>query len=81
MRGLPLLPIQRVAATLLCVATHPDKRTSGLPWTMPDAGHVFRLKTGVINEGVYAEMNRRARQLSWRQAKPFTGGPPSLAKL
>ena len=75
----PYTPVERVAAAILCVATHPDKSTSGLPWTLPDGGQVFRLPVVGVNEGVYAVLNERARDAVLAMEKAFLA--PVEAKL
>ena len=67
----PYTPVERVAATILCVATHPERSTSGLPWTLPDGGEVFRLPVAGLNQGVYAVLNERARDAVLAMEKAF----------
>lgn len=76
----PYTPVERVAATMLCVATHPDKSTSGLPWTLPDGGLVLRLAAIGLNEGVYAGLNARSKDAVQATERAFLAEIPK-AKL
>ena len=73
--GWPMLPVERVAAAQLCIATHPDPRTSGLPWLMPDGRGVYRLEGAEISHGVYEELNARdarvteMKEMAWRASR------------
>lgn len=77
--GMPYLPVERVAATMLCVATHPDENTSGLAWTLPDGGRVFRMAAPGLNAGVYALLNGRSGDLV--EAAEQTFGASFRSKL
>jgi len=59
--GWPKVPVERVAATCLAVATNPDPKTSECPWIMPDGNDVERVHSLQLNEAFYAEMNERVR--------------------
>ena len=59
--GLPMTPVPRIAATILCVATDPDPQTSGRPWLLLDHGDVLRLDSAEITEGTYRILDARMR--------------------
>ena len=60
--GIPMLPVQRVAGTIIFSSTDPDITSTGAVWLLPDDGPLLRLEREVIKGGVYdiiAERNRR----------------------
>jgi len=60
--GIPLLPIERVAGTIVFSSTDPDTASTGAVWLLPDDGPLLRLEKEIIKGGVYdviAERNRR----------------------
>lgn len=60
--GIPLLPIERVAGTIVFSSTDPDIASTGAVWLLPDDGPLLRLEKEIIKGGVYdviAERNRR----------------------
>jgi NAD(P)-dependent dehydrogenase (short-subunit alcohol dehydrogenase family) len=69
--GIPLVPIERVAATCLAVATDTNPETSERPWLLLDGVDVERLHNFDLDEGLYKELNIRTKY-SLRPAKPFT---------
>ena len=60
--GIPMLPIERVAGTIIFSSTDPDIASTGAVWLLPDDGPLLRLEREIIKGGVYdiiAERNRR----------------------
>jgi len=60
--GIPMLPIERVAGTILFSSTDPDIASTGAVWLLPDSGPLLRLEKELVKGGVYdviAERNRR----------------------
>ncbi|KAJ7359486.1 hypothetical protein DFH08DRAFT_686304 [Mycena albidolilacea] len=57
--GSELLPVSRIAQTVLCAAADPDDTTSGCSWLMPDNGPILRLQRESIDEGTYKMINDR----------------------
>jgi hypothetical protein len=60
--GIPMLPIERVAGTIIFSSTDPDIASTGAIWLLPDDGPLLRLEREIIKGGVYdiiAERNRR----------------------
>ncbi|KAI0812535.1 NAD(P)-binding protein [Irpex lacteus] len=68
--GFPMIPVERVAAVCLAIATDTDPDTSERPWVLVDAEGVERLHDFELNEGLYKELNSRLQD-SLRPAKPF----------
>ena len=62
--GLPMVPVNRVAATTLYAATHPGMETTGSVFTLIDDGPVLLLENEVIKGGVYDIVSARAARLS-----------------
>lgn len=58
-----MTPVQRIAATILCVVSDPDPKTSERPWLLPDHGEVLRLDDTDLTEGSYAIVNARVKKL------------------
>ncbi|KAJ7167214.1 hypothetical protein C8R43DRAFT_877575, partial [Mycena crocata] len=57
--GSELLPVPRIAQTVLYVATDPDNKTSGCSWLLLDNGPIMRLERENIHEGTYKMINDR----------------------
>ncbi|KAF9645486.1 NAD(P)-binding protein [Thelephora ganbajun] len=60
--GIPLLPIERVAGTIIFSSTDPDIASTGAVWLLPDDGLLLRLEKEIVKGGVYdviAERNKR----------------------
>ena len=62
--GLPLVPVNRVAAATLYAATHPDLETTGSVVTLMDDGPVLLLENEIIKGGVYDIMSARAARVT-----------------
>ncbi|KAI0042899.1 hypothetical protein FA95DRAFT_1609818 [Auriscalpium vulgare] len=62
--GIPLTPVDHIAAAIFYAATDPDPKTNGLPWVLPDEGPVFRLDRERLTLGVYGLLNQRVRRLT-----------------
>ena len=54
-----MVPVDRVAATTLYAATHPDIETSGSVFTLVDDGPVLHLEKEVIKGGAYDILSAR----------------------
>lgn len=65
-----MIPVERVAAVCLAIATDTDPDTSERPWVLVDAEGVERLHDFELSEGLYKELNSRLQD-SLRPAKPF----------
>ncbi|KAA1467035.1 NAD(P)-binding protein [Dentipellis sp. KUC8613] len=61
--GVPLTPVPRIAAAILCAGVDPDPATNGLPWLLPDDGPVFRLEREQLRAGVYELLDKRTERL------------------
>ncbi|KAI0043269.1 NAD(P)-binding protein [Auriscalpium vulgare] len=61
--GIPLTPVDRIAAAIFYAATDPDPETNGLPWLLPDEGPVFRVDREQLTLGVYGLMDQRVKRL------------------
>ncbi|KAF8830904.1 hypothetical protein HHX47_DHR1000337 [Lentinula edodes] len=57
--GTQLLPVARIAQTILHAAVDPDDATSGCSWLLLDDGPVMRLERENIYEGTYGIINNR----------------------
>ncbi|KAI0093236.1 NAD(P)-binding protein [Irpex rosettiformis] len=68
--GIPLVPVDRVAATILAIATNPVPETSEKPWLLLDGGEVERLDDFDLDEGLYKQLNIRTKY-SLQPPKPF----------
>ncbi|KAI0093225.1 NAD(P)-binding protein [Irpex rosettiformis] len=68
--GFPMIPVERVAAICLAIATDTDLDTSERPWLLVDGEGVERLHDFELSEGLYKELNSRLRG-SMQPAKPF----------
>lgn len=65
-----MIPVERVAATCLAIATDTDPDTSERPWILVDGKGVERLHDFELNEGLYKVLNERVRG-SMEPARPF----------
>ena len=54
-----MVPVNRIAATIIYAATHPDPETTGSVFALVDDGPVLHLGNEVIEEGVYDILNAR----------------------
>lgn len=61
--GVPMVPVNRIAATTLYAATHPDIETTGSVFALIDDGPVLDLGKEVIKGGVYDILSARAASL------------------
>jgi len=62
--GLPMVPVNRIAATTVYAATHPDPETTGSVFTLIDDGPVLQLENEIIKGGVYDIVSARAARIS-----------------
>lgn len=58
-----MVPVNRIAATTLYAATHPDLETTGSVFALIDDGPVLYLGKEVIKGGVYDILSARAARL------------------
>ena len=63
--GIPLLPIERVAGTILFSSTDPNIASTGAVWLLPDDGPLLRLEKEIVKGGVYDVIAERNRQFIW----------------
>jgi hypothetical protein len=70
LNGFPLIPIERVAATCLAIATDTNPETSESSWLLLDGIDVERLRDFSLDEDLYRELNNLAKG-SLRPAEPF----------
>ncbi|KAJ7092520.1 hypothetical protein C8R43DRAFT_1141915 [Mycena crocata] len=61
--GTELVPVSRIAKTVLYATTDPDATTSGCSWLLPDNGPVLRLEKETIQAGTYPLINRRIENI------------------
>lgn len=54
--GWPMVPIERVAATCLAVATDPEPSSSEKPWILGGGVDVERLDNFGVNDDFYREL-------------------------
>lgn len=59
--GIPLVPIPRIAATIIRVATDDNWATNAAAWVLPDDGPVYRIDKEEFREGVYGAINARMK--------------------
>jgi exonuclease I len=57
-----MVPLERVAASIVHVATHPDMKTSGYVWMLPDDQPLLRLDREQLREGVYKLIDERLKE-------------------
>lgn len=62
--GLPTVPVNRVAATTLYAATHPDLETTGSVFMLMDDGPALLLENEIIKGGVYDIVSARAEKVT-----------------
>ena len=62
--GLPMVPVNRIAATTLYAATNPDLETTGSVFTLIDDGPVLLLENEVIKGGAYDIISARTARFS-----------------
>ncbi|KAF9645489.1 NAD(P)-binding protein [Thelephora ganbajun] len=62
--GLPMVPVNRIAASTLYAATHPDLETTGSVFALIDDGLVLLLENEIIKGGVYDIFSARAARLT-----------------
>lgn len=60
--GIPMLPIERVAGTIIFSSTDPDIVSTGAVWLLPDGGPLLRLEKEIVKGGVYDVIAERNRQ-------------------
>jgi len=62
--GVPLIPVNRIAATIIYAATHPDLETTGSVFALIDDGPVLYLGNEIIKGGIYDILSTRAAKLT-----------------
>jgi len=62
--GIPMVPVNRIAATTVYAATHPDIETTGSVFTLIDDGSVLQLENEIIKGGVYDIVSARAARVT-----------------
>jgi len=62
--GIPMVPVNRIAATTVYAATHPDIETTGSVFTLIDDGSVLHLENEIIKGGVYDIVSARAARVT-----------------
>jgi len=60
--GIPLLPIERVAGTIIFSSADPNIASTGAVWLLPDDGPLLRLEKEIVKGGVYDVIAERNRQ-------------------
>jgi len=59
-----MVPVNRIAATTIYAAMHPDLETTGSVFTLMDDGPVLQLENEIIKGGVYDILTARAARIS-----------------
>ena len=59
-----MVPVNRIAATTLYAATHPDLETTGSVFALVDDGPVLYMGNEVIKGGAYDILSARAAKIT-----------------
>jgi hypothetical protein len=62
--GLPMVSVNRIAATTIYAATHPDLETTGSVFALMDDGPVLQLENEIIKGGIYDIVSSRAARVT-----------------